>query len=82
MNLEHQDPYFHRNFPVAATLLRLADLSDQPWLVPPVTVSAAAALPTPASGLAVGYEARKPPRFAPRAQVGAITKNFTRILIN
>ena len=79
MNLEHQDPYFHQNVPVAATLLRLADLSDQPWLV---TVSAAAALPTPASGLAVGYEARKPPRSAPRAQVGAITKNFTRILIN
>ena len=82
MNLKHQDPYFHQNFRVTATLPRLASLSDRPWLVPPVTVPAVAALLAPASGPAAGYGARKPPRSAPRVRAGAITKTFAQILIN
>ena len=82
MNPEHQDPLFHQNFPVAAILLRLVALSDQPWLVPPVIPFAAAALLAPTTGPVAGYAARKPPRSAPRAAVGAVTRNFTWILIN
>ena len=82
MNPEHPDPLFHQNFPAIAILLRLEGLSEQPWLVPPVTVPAAAALLAPASGPAAGYGARKPPRSVPRVRAGAITKTFAQILIN